>query len=126
MQMNSEQQEMLQDDGTEMQARQRALDAAISQVDEEIAAVETGTHPELLRSCRKLQQAREKREKAAQQTYEAELLTLERLHELEMVSNSTVFFIASRLTVRMCHRRKPRRNSSSEASRWLEKRFWTK
>ncbi|KAJ8601645.1 hypothetical protein CTAYLR_009831 [Chrysophaeum taylorii] len=72
----------------ELQRILRAHDSAIAQLDDELATVENGTHPQYRKQVRRLQRAKKEREKMARHWYEAELVTLDRLHELEIVAAS--------------------------------------
>lgn len=72
----------------ELQRHLTALDAALEQLAAEERAVEDGTHPEFLLGVGRLQAAKEAREQSARQSFEAEMLSESRLHELELAAAS--------------------------------------
>lgn len=70
--------------------QQAAMDAALDQLEREKKLIEECKHPEYLRRCRRLQHAKQERLKRARQTLDAELQTLHRLHELDLVRGSVL------------------------------------
>mmetsp|Transcript_19588 Transcript_19588/g.60572 ORF Transcript_19588/g.60572 Transcript_19588/m.60572 type:complete len:182 (-) Transcript_19588:4253-4798(-) len=71
-------------DAEELAQQVRAYDVALAALDAEVESVENGTHPEYLRRCKRLQQAKNQREDRARRAYDMSVHTLERLQELEM------------------------------------------
>mmetsp|Transcript_11562 Transcript_11562/g.39753 ORF Transcript_11562/g.39753 Transcript_11562/m.39753 type:complete len:199 (+) Transcript_11562:125-721(+) len=61
-----------------------AYDYALKQLDEEAATIEDGTHPELVARVKVLDDTRDARIARATRDYEAELATLDRLHDHEI------------------------------------------
>lgn len=68
----------------ELRRQIAAYDNAILQLDEELNSLNNGTHPELALNVSRLARARSERELTAKKSFDSELLTLTRLHELEL------------------------------------------
>lgn len=85
----------------ELRRQIAAYDNAILQLEEEMRSLDSGTHPELALTVSRLARARSDRELTAKKSFDSELLTLTRLHELELagfpVSASSCFVTNPRI-----------------------------
>ena len=107
------------DDPSEVDREIRAHDVAIAALDAEIQAVNDGTHPEFLRRCKRLQQAKDQREARAKKAYDHSIKTLERLHDLEMDDAKKQLDRGVELVREKQEFSKDRRNSDTAVTRSL-------
>jgi len=78
----------MQEQIEELETEIRSYEVALVALDAEVGTVEAETHPEFIRRCKRLQQAKEQRVQRAKRAYDASIATLEKLHDLEMVGGS--------------------------------------